>query len=304
MPHSMSPMRLRHHLQEMTLRFLQRHDLHVFRTRFDNPVPDVNDLAKRTDFWERESAMAGIDMNLERQLALWAEVATFRDECNFPSHPQQPHEYCVGPSPSFGLLSATLLHGLIRHFRPARMLEIGSGNSTFVAARAARMNEPDGHPLELVVIDPFPEPNAVRGYPGLSRVLPHRVQDVDQSHFQRLQSNDFLFIDSSHVVATGNDVVFLFLEILPRLAPGVIVHVHDIFFPFDYPRQWVIENRWYWNEQYLLQAFLSGNRSFEVLLGENYLKSKALQALEEAVPGITRPEANGDSNSFWMRKIA
>jgi hypothetical protein len=126
------------------------------------------------------------------------------------------------------------------------------------------------------------------------------VEDVGVETFEQLQARDVLFIDSSHVVRIGGDVTYLFLEVLPRLQPGVVIHVHDIFFPGDYPRDWVVEQFRFWSEQYLLQAFLAFNSAFEVLLCNGYLQSKYAPVLRATF--ARSPWWGG--GSFWMRRIA
>src|SRR4029077_19197551 len=122
----------------------------------------------------------------------------------------------------------------------------------------------------LMCIEPFPQKFLRAGFPGLQSLMERKVQDVDLNFFSQLQSGDILFIDSSHTVKIGGDVNYLFLEVLPRLNPGVIVHVHDIFLPFDYRRDWVMDELRFWTEQYLLQAFLMFNSDFEVLMANHY----------------------------------
>jgi Methyltransferase domain len=124
------------------------------------------------------------------------------------------------------------------------------------------------------------------------------VEDIDLEFFSQLHSGDILFIDSSHTVRIGGDVNYLFLEVLPRLKPGVIVHVHDIFFPFDYRRDWVTDEFRFWSEQYLLQAFLTFNSTFEVLMANNYLSHYYEDAVKTAFPSLT----SWGGGSFWMRR--
>ena len=125
-----------------------------------------------------------------------------------------------------------------------------------------------------------------------------KVQDVDVEFFSQLESGDILFIDSSHTVKIGGDVNYLFLEVLPRLKAGVIVHVHDIFFPFEYRRDWVLEEFRFWTEQYLLQAFLIFNSEFEVLMANSYLNHYHRPDLKAAFPDLRR----WIGGSFWMRR--
>src|SRR5262249_23664389 len=138
----------------------------------------------------------------------------------------------------------------------------------------------------------------------------NKVEDIDLEFFSQLQSGDILFIDSSHTVKIGGDVNYLFLEVLPRLKPGVIVHVHDIFLPFDYRRDWVKERLRFWTEQYLLQAFLTFNSEFEVLMANHYLMHRYLEDLKAAFPNLENLKAalpssvKWDGGSFWMRRRA
>ncbi len=129
-------------------------------------------------------------------------------------------------------------------------------------------------------------------------LIQKKVEDVELEFFSQLQSGDILFIDSSHTVKIGGDVNYLFLEVLPRLRPGVIVHVHDIFFPFDYRRDWVLDEFRFWTEQYMLRAFLAFNSDFEVLLCNNYLAYRYLDHFKATFP--SSPWWGG--GSFWMRR--
>jgi hypothetical protein len=121
---------------------------------------------------------------------------------------------------------------------------------------------------------------------------------LDVKFFSQLRSGDILFIDSSHTVKAGSDVNYLFLEVLPRLNAGVIVHVHDIFFPFDYRRDWIMEKFRFWSEQYLLQAFLMFNFEFKVLMANSYLNHYHLPDLKAAFPNLH----DWIGGSFWMRR--
>ena len=153
----------------------------------------------------------------------------------------------------------------------------------------------------LICIDPFPGELLRNGsIPALQSLIETKVQDLDLEFFSQLDPGDILFIDSSHTVKIGGDVNYLFLEVLPRLNPGVIVHVHDIFFPFEYRRHWVLNEFRFWTEQYLLQAFLTFNSEFEVLLGNYYLSRYHKEHHRAAFPDLPR----WIGGSFWMRRKA
>ncbi len=160
--------------------------------------------------------------------------------------------------------------------------------------------EEDGIDCELIAIEPYPNKILQKGFPGLSKLIKKEVQDVGLDEFYKLNENDILFIDSSHVLKIGSDVQYEYLEILPRLNKGVIVHVHDIFLPAEYPKEWVLKNYRFWTEQYLLQAFLTFNNTFEVLWVGSYMHFKYPDLLKKSFnsynPKTVCP------GSFWMQR--
>src|SRR5262249_25217885 len=217
--------------------------------------------------WTQPSELVGIDLNVSAQLQFLEHVCrSFQAEYDaFPCDPTEvPYQYYFNQS-MFRSVDAEVLYCMIRHYRPQHIVEVGSGFSTYVSTAAVRYNTAHGHPATLVAIEPYPNDVLRHGFPGLSQLLQPPLQHVDFYLFTCLAENDILFIDSSHVLRIDSDVRLLILEVLPRLQPGVLVHFHDIFLPCDYPRDWVMNEHRFWNEQYLLQAFLACNRSFEVL---------------------------------------
>jgi hypothetical protein len=209
---------------------------------------------------------------------------------------------------------------MVRHWKPRRIIEIGSGFSTRILAQALRVNrERDSVAGELLTVDPYPERLPENGLGELVAVVPDRVQNLDLGLFESLGANDMLFVDSSHVVSVGSDVVREYLQIFPRLTKGVLVHVHDIFLPADYPRSAVLENLWFWSEQYLLQAFLAFNPEFEVLWSASAMQLSHARAMERCFPNWAEsykemprqkrrfiPTADGSRvwpSSFWMRRV-
>lgn len=194
----------------------------------------------------------------------------------------------------FSSPDAEVLYCLVRQHRPATILEIGCGNSTRVAREAIR---DAGLPTRLVGVDPQPRVDIA----GLvDEQLRAAVQDAAiQDRVASLRAGDILFIDSSHRVATGSDVVYLFLNLLPQLAPGVLVHVHDIFLPWDYPADWVLERAYGFNEQYLLLALLAGGAPFRVLWAGHYL-----QRTRADFAGFFPFAGTRRAQSFWMCRAA
>jgi Methyltransferase domain len=204
----------------------------------------------------------------------------------------------------FGGTDALVAYCMFRHFQPRLIIEVGSGFSSLVAAEAIAKNKDSA----LICIEPFPREFLRAGFPGLRSLIEKQVQDIAVEFFSQLESGDILFIDSSHTVKIGGDVNYLFLEVLPRLKPGVIVHIHDIFLPFDYRRDWVMDELRFWTEQYLLQAFLTFNSEFEVLMANRYLAHRYLEDLKAAFPNlqklnVARPNSVAwGGGSFWMRR--
>jgi hypothetical protein len=273
--------------------------IHIVPNHFYGPVPDTRDLTD--DLWAKPSEAVGIDMQPERQLALLESISAYKDEYDaFPAHSTgvaHQYHYVNG---KFGPIDGGMYYGLLRHIKPKRILEVGSGYSTMLAAQALAANEREsGGTTRMDVIDPFPHAAVAAGFPGISRVIPKLVQDVPMSEFTSLEAGDILFIDTSHVIRTGGDVQFEFLEVLPRLQKGVVVHIHDIYLPAEYPREWVLDGLTFWSEQYILQAFLAFNSDFEVTLGGQYLHLYHLDALRR-----TFRLYDGDPmiGSFWITR--
>ncbi|MBN2562024.1 MAG: class I SAM-dependent methyltransferase [Phycisphaerae bacterium] len=285
-----------------------RHGFHLLRKHYYLPIPDKADLGD--DFWEKTSDLPGLALNETRALDLLDKVLPpylqeFRER--FPLHEggAQPDSFFL-TNGTYMAVDAHVYYAFIRHFRPKRILEIGGGRSTLLAVAAGLRNaRSSGQGPRVTVIDPFPSPLIKTGFAGLTEIIPARVQDVGLDTFASLTENDMLFIDSSHVLRAGGDVQFEYLELLPRLRPGVLVHVHDVSLPKNYPRVY-FEQHLYWNEQYVLQAFLAFNSRFEVIWPGNYLMCRHRARIEAAFPEIleqrkTYPDS--EPTSFWMRTL-
>lgn len=284
-----------------TFHFWQRHGVHVVPNHFYQPIPDTRTLPDK--LWQKPSEMVGIDMQDDAQQALLSSfVARFRAE--YESFPREqtgvPHRYFVNNG-AFESVDGEILYCMVRHFKPRRIYEIGSGNSTYLSAQAVLKNREEGHDCELVAFEPYPNEILRAGFPGLARLAPVKAQDIPLDTFAELEEGDILFIDSSHVLKIGSDVQYEYLEILPRLRRGVVVHIHDIFLPAEYPRKWVVESRTFWTEQYLLQAFLTFNDRFRVLWGGSYMHLGHADKLEAAFSSYTR-QARWPG-SFWMQRV-
>ena len=266
----------------------QARGYHITPVHFYEPVPDTRTL--KDDLWSKPSEMVGVDMNESRQLEFLSEFSS-----RYKSEYEALGKFVGG-------MDWEVLYCMIRHFKPRRIIEIGSGNSTKVSAMTIEKNcQETGIEASLVAIEPYPSQELINGFSGLSELRRMPVQDVPLEEFKRLGENDILFIDSSHMLKIGSDVQYEILEIIPRLSKGVIIHVHDIFFPYDYPRHWPTEWLIFWNEAYILQAFLAFNSAFEVLWSSSYLHHRHTSALQQAFSRYD-PRENYPS-SLWMRRI-
>ena len=267
-------------------RLSDRWGYHIRPIHYYEPIPDfrsitAEQITRRRDF-------PTIDFNWNDQLALLNELAAYRDELA-----KLEFNFNNG---YFSGFDAAIYYSLIRHLKPQKIIEIGGGYSTQLANQALAANG-NG---KLICIEPYPERLNGAG-PNLD-LIQKRVEEIDVAFFSGLTANDILFIDSSHAVKFGSDVCFEFLEILPRLAPGVWVHVHDIFFPHDYPAEWLIKRRMALNEQYLLEAFLSFNSQFRVALANYWLYLDYGNEAARVWPNA-RFE-NFGASSLWMKRTA
>jgi len=262
----------------------QKFGVNVTPRHFYWPIPDLNALSRKD--WTACSISEGLNLQLERQLLmLEADLLAFAPECNFPEKASDCGYQFHFNNGFFERVDAEIAYGMVRHFQPSRIVEIGSGNSTRVLAAALCRNLEEGVPGQLIAIEPHPDPLLLGGFPGLTELIPKQVQEVPPDVFASLNPGDILFIDSSHVVAMDSDVIYEYLRILPKLKPGVVIHIHDIFIPADYPEKFVMKNLCFWGEQYLLEAFLSYNRAFEVLWASSAMQFFHRAALEKHFPG-------------------
>jgi SAM-dependent methyltransferase len=279
----------------------EAHGFHVVPVRGDSPIPQVSALPEA--LWAGPSSLPGVDLNEAGQLRFLEEVCP-RYKAEYDTFGSAAtgvaHEYHFDQM-MFRSVDAEILHCMIRHERPQRIVQVGAGPSTGVAAAAAVRNAAEGHPVELTAIEPSPRQMLRDGMPGLTRLLVEPVQRVDRGLFDALGPGDILFIDSSHVLRIDSDVRLLLLDVVPRIAPGVLVHLHDIFLPLDYPREWVVEQHRFWTEQYLLQAFLTYNRAFEVVWAGSYMHLRHPDRLAAAFKSYDSAAVR--PGSFWIRRL-
>lgn len=201
-------------------------------------------------------------------------------------------------NPAFGRGDADLYYLLIRNLKPKRIIEIGSGHSTKLALQAIQKNCTEGHPVNMTCIEPY-ECNWLDQIQDIE-LIRKKVEELDPAFFEVLEPNDILFIDSSHIIRPDNDVLFEYLQVLPRIKPGVWIHVHDIFTPRNYPKVWLQDELKFWNEQYLLEAFLSNNKDFQITCSLNYLSK---DYYEQTAAVLLNLNTTANPGSFWMKRI-
>jgi len=259
---------------------------HIRPIHYYEPIPDFRSIT--TEQITRRREFPTIAFRWDEQLALLNDLTAYHDELS-----ALQFNFNNG---YFSGFDAAIYYSLIRHLKPQRIIEIGGGYSTQLASKALAVNGSGS----LICIEPYPERLNGAG-PGVE-LIQKRVEEIGVDFFSCLTTNDILFIDSSHAVKFGSDVCYEFLEILPRLAPGVWVHVHDIFFPHDYPAEWLIERRMALNEQYLLEAFLSFNTQFQVTLANYWLCLDHRNECARLWPNAL--SENFGASSLWMKRAA
>ena len=270
-----------------------------------SPLASVSDLRATLPRWNRPSSLTGVSYDLQGMKSTLAELlAQYLDEFSaLPTHEELKQ---VGFGPGYEAVDALTLYVMIRHFKPKRYVEVGSGLSTYYCTLAAMRNAREGHPLAITCIEPNPYEKLL-SIPGIE-VIEKQVQDVGPSVFERLQSNDLLFIDSSHILRIDGDVPFLYLEVLPRLNVGVVVQIHDVHFPFNIPyppEVWVLGQKWplFWNEAMLVQAFLCLNRDFRILMSTPLIRHADEGFLRARIPFYESVEENPDTfSALWLRR--
>jgi len=264
------------------------------RSHYYEPLFDPKLLRHPLD---RNRDLPGVDWNTAGQLRLLSKFRYSAELSDVPKTRVDDLTY-YQMNGFFGPGDAEYLYSIIRFVKPARIIEIGSGNSTLMAIRAIKQNvseDPD-YRCRHVCVEPYEMPWLER-----TGVVVHRqrVEEIDKSLFAELEDGDLLFIDSSHVIRPQGDVLCEILELIPTLRAGVIVHIHDIFSPRDYPADWIVNKVRMWNEQYLLEAFLSCNREWKIIGALNFLHLNYFQELKAACPFLT---ADGLPASFYIQK--
>jgi predicted O-methyltransferase YrrM len=270
----------------------ERVGLHVVRASYDSPIPRKSELPPET--FERQSAMRAIEWSPELQMRfVETELSDYLAEFQPSSGPTEVGSFRLGNG-TYDSVDAELLFAMVRWSAPARYVELGSGYSTLIAALALQRN---GKGV-LRCYDPYPSPHVLARPELAAHLQAVSVQALSEAVVRELQAGDILFVDTSHTVKMGGDVNRIVFEMLPLVAPGVLVHFHDVFWPYDYSRGHV-GNAHYWTEQYLLQAFLMYNADWEVVVGGQAIARHAPDRLRVLVPSFHDGVSPG---ALWLRR--
>ncbi len=283
----------------LTRKLLRVAGVFPLREHYYEPVAFPEDLRRPLS---QERDLPGLDLNLGGQLALLENLRYAEELARFPLGPVKKSatpRFCYRNG-SFEAGDSEVLYSIIRHAKPRRIVEIGSGHSTLMARLAIEKNEaedPDAS-CRHVCIEPYEQPWLEKTG---AEIVRKRVELCSFDLFDELRENDILFVDSSHVIRPQGDVLFEVLEVLGRLKSGVLIHVHDIFTPRDYPDEWVVRDQKLWTEQYLVEAFLAFNREFSVVAALNHLANDHRDRLAEVCP-ILASEPDAQPRSLWLKR--
>jgi len=265
-----------------------------------SPVVDLKELYKRREAVWKPKTLTGVSMSEKTQVHFLQGLIKWSSFFPFTKNNNEKYRYHFNNN-WYSYADGMVLFTMLNHYKPQRVMEVGSG---FSSALILDTNE---HFLNkqaaLTFIEPYPEDrlnNLLRGTDKQNcTVIKDIVQNIPVEVFRQLGANDILLIDNSHVSKTGSDLNYLFTEVLPNLEKGVIIHIHDIFYAFEYPEDWLFEHRLNWNEIYLLHCFLLFNNAFEIIFFSDYMQSKYKETFQEKLPEFL----NGRPGSIWLRKI-
>lgn len=282
---------------------LQRVGVFPIRNHYYEPLFDTRQLRKSL---RADRYLPGLDLNVEGQTAFIKSMNYKTELKEFPLNSDNKLQFHYN-NPSFNPGDASFLYSFIRHTRPSVVIEIGSGNSTLIAHHAIERNrkEDKNYSCDHICIEPYEAAWLERL--GL-RVVRQPVETVDLDLFRKLEAGDLLFVDSSHIIRPQGDVLFEYLEVFSTLNTGVFIHIHDIFTPKDYSDDYVLRDVRFWNEQYLLEAFLYHNDAFEVIAALNYLYHDHYDELRRICYILDKKNEPGlildrEPRSFYIKKI-
>lgn len=290
-------------LRETPASEIQGRGWHFGKLDFYSAFNDYAFLQENRDLWHGRGIPRGIDWDLDGQIETMARLAGYAAELT-----EVPQEMPDG-SPRFHWrndfwtgLDALVQYAIVRDAKPRRVIETGCGWSSLLLAQALEANEAEGSPRASVdQIDPFPRRELLRALPSHWRLHETILQRAPLSLFEELGEKDICFYDGSHVAKPASDVVWFLSEVLPRVKSGALIHVHDVFWPGEYPDEWIFGRDQTWNEQYVMQAFLMFNSDFRPFVANCMLQVEFPDRIADLFPDF--PTETGTS-SCWMRRVA
>ena len=267
---------------------------------FYSAVPPLSELRPRLNelYHPGKAGLPGIDLREDEQWKLLEQFKHLYQSNPFSETKRPEHRYFF-QNGSYSYSDAIFLHCMLRHVQPRRLIEIGSGFSSAATLDTNELFLDDR--VAVTFIEPYPDLLRSVLQPGDAErvtLLAKPLQDVPLDVFRTLEADDILFVDSTHVSRAGSDVNYIFFEILPALQPGVCIHFHDIFWPFEYPWAWIEEGR-QWHEDYLLRTFLEFNSAFEIVVFNTFLETRNLEWFEQNMP-LCLKNLGG---SIWLRRV-
>lgn len=266
---------------------------------FYSPIVDTEQVRRRFSGPQANVPPEAIRVDAAAMRALWGELRPFLQDIPFPEDPDPSCRYHFR-NPAFGYGDGSVLHAMLRRFRPKRLVEVGSGHSS--ACSIETIDRYLGGEVEVSFVEPYPALLLkLLGDERAARCTIHAtgVQDADPAVFTQLEAGDFLFIDSTHVMKTGSDVCHELFHVLPLIQPGVFVHFHDIFWPFEYSQKWVLQENRSWNEIYGLRAFLMYNDAFEIVFFNDWFARHGRDLIASDYPAMLK----NTGGSIWLRKV-
>lgn len=266
---------------------------------FYSPIVNVSEIKeKENKIWDEQIlSIDGINLAVEEQLSLLKQFSNYYDELSFKDNKTNGFRYYF-ENPLYSYTDAIVLYSFIRHYKPKKIIELGSG---FTSALMLDVNELFfENRIFLKFIEPYPNRLFSLMKPGDNdddKLIIKNAQDIDLELFKSLEKGDILFVDSTHIVKTGSDVNYILFSILPVLKKGVLIHFHDIFFPFEYPKKWVYGGH-NWNETYFLRSFLMYNNNFKIKLFSHFIHTFHKDAFKDMPLSYKNVGGN-----IWIEKV-
>jgi hypothetical protein len=276
-----------------------RQQMFVPAGHFYSPIVDQQFVSARKDaIYSQAPTLSDIDINNDKQLSFLSDIINACDRFQFSEQKTEPYRYYYENN-AFGCGDALIYATMLFKYRPKRIVEVGSGFTSALVLDV--IDQIEGYDPEILFIDPYPQlakeiANSSKG--TRINITEAFIQDINPSTFDNLESGDFYFMDTTHIVKTGSDVLYHIEKVLPRLKSGVILHMHDIFFPFEYPPTWVFDMKLSWNELYYLRAFMAHNHDYEIMYFADYMRKIHAHKVLSVSPLF---EKNGGA-SFWFNK--